>query len=60
MFDLDFIAQHTHGFDAFADDLRGTEWEDILRACGVPREQLQRVAAVYMRARAVIVVYGMG
>jgi molybdopterin-dependent oxidoreductase alpha subunit len=58
--DLDFIAQHTHGFDAFADDLRGTEWEDILRACGVPREQLQRVAAVYMRARAVIVVYGMG
>ncbi len=31
-----------------------------MRVCGVPREQLERVAAVYMRARAVIVVYGMG
>ena len=58
--DLDFIAQHTHGFEAFADDLRQTKWEDILRVCGLPREQLERVAAVYMRARAVIVVYGMG
>jgi len=58
--DLDFIAQHTHGFEAFADDLRSTNWEDVLRVTGVPREQLQRVASVYMRARAVIVVYGMG
>ncbi len=58
--DLDFIAQHTHGFEAFADDLRQTNWEDILRVCGVPREQLERVAAVYTGARAVIVVYGMG
>jgi formate dehydrogenase major subunit len=58
--DLDFIAQHTHGFEAFADDLRGTNWEDILRACGLLREQLERVASVYVRARAVIVVYGMG
>jgi molybdopterin-dependent oxidoreductase alpha subunit len=58
--DLDFIAQHTHGFEAFIDDLRQTNWEDILRVCGVPREQLQRVASVFMRARAVIVVYGMG
>jgi molybdopterin-dependent oxidoreductase alpha subunit len=58
--DLDFIAQHTHGFAAFADDLRQTNWEDILRVCGLPRDQLERVATVYMRARAVIVVYGMG
>src|SRR6266481_825956 len=58
--DLDFIAHHTHGFEAFADDLRQTKWEDILRVCGLPREQLERVAAVYTRARAVIVVYGMG
>ncbi len=58
--DLDFIAHHTHGFEAFADDLRHENWEEILRASGVPREQLERVAAVYTRARAVIVVYGMG
>ena len=58
--DLDFIARHTHGFEAFADDLRHENWQEILRVCGVPREQLERVAAVYTRARAVIVVYGMG
>ena len=58
--DLDFNAQHTRGFEAFADDLRKTSWEDILEACGLPREQLERVAAIYMRARAVIAVYGMG
>jgi molybdopterin-dependent oxidoreductase alpha subunit len=58
--DLDFIANHTHGFEAFADDLRRTTWEDILSASGLPRDQLEGVTAVYMRARAVIVVYGMG
>ena len=58
--DLEFIAHHTHGFEAFADDLRRTNWDDILRVSGLPREQLERVAAVYMRARAVILCYGMG
>ena len=58
--DLDFIAKHTHGFEAFADDLRRTTWEDILRVSGLPRDQLERVAAVYMRARAVIVATAWG
>ena len=58
--DLDFIAEHTHGFEAFADDLHLTDWADILRVCGLSREQLQRAAETYMRARAVILVYGMG
>ena len=60
MLELDFNAQHTHGFEAFADELRNTDWKDISEASGLSREQLQRVAAIYMRARAVIAVYGMG
>jgi molybdopterin-dependent oxidoreductase alpha subunit len=60
LLDLDFIAQHTHGFEAFADDLRRTSWEDILSVSGLLRDQLERVANIYMRARAVIVCYGMG
>src|SRR5271157_3941672 len=55
-----FIAQHTHGFANFSDDLRRTEWDDILRACGLPRDQLRRVADIYIRARSVIACYGMG
>ena len=58
--DVEFVAGHTHGFEAFADDLHHTSWEDILSVSGLPRDQLQRVANIYMRARAVIVCYGMG
>ena len=49
--DLAFIEAHTHGFDALAEDLRRTSWDDILRASGLPRDQLERIANVYMRAR---------
>ena len=58
--DVEFIAGHTHGFEAFADDLRRTTWEDILSVSGLPRDQLERVANIYARASAVIVCYGMG
>src|SRR6202048_5207158 len=58
--DVAFIEQHTHGFSAFAEDLRRTDWDDILRVSGLSREQLQRVATIYMKANAVIVCYGMG
>jgi molybdopterin-dependent oxidoreductase alpha subunit len=58
--DMDFIEQHTHGFSAFAEDLRRTNWDDILRVSGLSREQIQRVATIYTRAKAVIVCYGMG
>ena len=58
--DLDFIAEHTHGFEAFADDLRLTSWDDIIRVSGLTRDQLERAAAIYMKAKAVIICYGMG
>jgi molybdopterin-dependent oxidoreductase alpha subunit len=58
--DLDFIAQHTHGFEAFAEDLRRTSWDDILLVSGLMREQIERVAGIYMRAKAVIICFGMG
>jgi molybdopterin-dependent oxidoreductase alpha subunit len=58
--DLDFIEQHTHGFEAFAEDLHRTNWDDILCVSGLLREQIERIAAIYMRAKAVIICYGMG
>jgi molybdopterin-dependent oxidoreductase alpha subunit len=58
--DVSFIERHTHGFEAFADDLRRTSWDDILQASGLPRDQLERIAGIYMRAQAVIICYGMG
>src|SRR5580692_6744738 len=40
--DLDFIAEHTHGFDAFVEDISGTAWNDILTGCGLEMQQLER------------------
>jgi formate dehydrogenase major subunit len=58
--DLAFIERHTHGFRAFAEDLRRTNWNGILRVSGLSREQIERMATIYMKANAVIVCYGMG
>jgi molybdopterin-dependent oxidoreductase alpha subunit len=58
--DLPFIEQHTSGFDALAEDLRRTSWDDILRVSGLPRAQIDRVAEIYMRSKSVIICYGMG
>jgi molybdopterin-dependent oxidoreductase alpha subunit len=58
--DVGFIEGHTHGFSAFAEELRRTDWSDILRVSGLSREQIQRVATIYMKSNAVIVCYGMG
>ena len=47
--DRDFIAAHTNGFDAFAEDLRQTPWEAIETACGLNRSALDWVAGAYIR-----------
>jgi molybdopterin-dependent oxidoreductase alpha subunit len=58
--DLPFIQQHTFGFEALADDIRATSWDDILRVSGVPRAQIERMARIYVQAKSVIVCFGMG
>ncbi|MCY1253697.1 Protein YdeP [compost metagenome] len=58
--DHDFIAVHTEGFEALADDLRSTEWADIEKTCGLTRTDLELVAAAYAKSNATIVTYGMG
>jgi molybdopterin-dependent oxidoreductase alpha subunit len=58
--DVDFIAQHTVGFDAFADDLRAESWDTIIAESGVPMEDLLKLADIYAKGRAVISTWGMG
>lgn len=58
--DVAFIAEHTQGFEAFAEAMRNTAWGDIERESALSRQALQQAAGTFMRARAVIGVYGMG
>lgn len=58
--DRAFIAEHSHGFDEFADKVRATSWSEIEQEAGLDRADLRDAARVYMGAQAVIGVYGMG
>jgi molybdopterin-dependent oxidoreductase alpha subunit len=55
-----FIAEHTYGFDAFADCLRGRNWDELERRSGLSRAAMEATATVYGQSRAAIGIYGMG
>jgi len=58
--DHHFIEQHTVRFEEFATFCRNATWDDITRESGLTREAITEAARVYMNAKAVINVYGMG
>ena len=60
VFDHDFIRAHTHGYEAFLEDLRGERWELIIEQSGVERAQIRSVAEMVMRHERIIVAWAMG
>ena len=58
--DQHFIDQHTVRFDEFASFCRASDWHEIVAESGLTRRAIEDAARVYMKAKAVITVYGMG
>jgi molybdopterin-dependent oxidoreductase alpha subunit len=58
--DAAFIAEHTHGFEEFASFVRRCAWQEIEDCSGIARADLEAATQEYLRANAVIAVYGMG
>jgi molybdopterin-dependent oxidoreductase alpha subunit len=58
--DVDFIKQHTAGFEAFETKVRATSWEEIEIESGLDRADIQSAAQVYVESDRVIGIYGMG
>ncbi|MFZ2005503.1 MAG: FdhF/YdeP family oxidoreductase [Stellaceae bacterium] len=58
--DQAFIAEHTHGFEEFAETARAMDWADLEKRSGLTRGAMEAAAAVYMHADRVIGIYGMG
>ncbi len=58
--DHDFIAEHTSGFEEFAQAARDYEWPELERVSGLTREQMMEAARIYAASDAVLMVYGMG
>lgn len=58
--DVDFIEEHTSGFDSFAEKVRAISWEEIESQSGLSRVALGDAAQVYVEADKSIAIYGMG
>lgn len=58
--DRDFIAQATEGFSEFMRQVEAATWGEIEAASGVPRDEIRRMAEMYMRARHVVFGWTMG
>ena len=55
-----FIAAHTDGFEAFAEQVMRADWATIEAQSGLTREQLGEAADVYTKAGRVIACWAMG
>lgn len=60
VFDHEFIAAKTDGFDEMIATLDATEWDDILAASGLTREQIGEAAEMIANARSFITCWAMG
>ncbi|MEU9066557.1 FdhF/YdeP family oxidoreductase [Streptomyces sp. NPDC048306] len=58
--DHDFIGSHTSGFEEFARHARSIAWEDVLRATGLARADIERVRDDVLRGERVVVCWAMG
>ncbi|KUL54577.1 hypothetical protein ADL22_02605 [Streptomyces sp. NRRL F-4489] len=58
--DTDFIRDHTHGFEDFADLARTGEWDETLRATGLSRDEIERALAMVLASKRTIVCWAMG
>ncbi|USX48593.1 FdhF/YdeP family oxidoreductase [Lentzea sp. HUAS12] len=58
--DKTFIEAKTHGFEAYAESLRELDWDRVLTATGLTREQITRVAGMFVDSKATIACWAMG
>jgi formate dehydrogenase major subunit len=60
LYDAQYVAAHTEDFDKLRDHVAALTPEAMAPLCGVPAEQIRRVARLYARARTALILWGMG
>jgi len=58
--DHDFVSAHTEGFDEWRDHVSGVDWEQVLAATGLTREQITQTARMIADSDATIYCWAMG
>jgi molybdopterin-dependent oxidoreductase alpha subunit len=58
--DRDFISAHTHGFDAYEQAALATDWDEVRRATGLSRAEIDQLFALVLDAKSTVVCWAMG
>ncbi|SFB26890.1 oxidoreductase alpha (molybdopterin) subunit [Amycolatopsis marina] len=58
--DREFVERHTHGFDDYAAVVRELDWDEVDKATGLPRAQIERIARLLVRSERTIYCWAMG
>ncbi len=58
--DRDFVEQHTVGFEEYAAHLGALDWDAVLRATGLSREQIEEAAGMFRDSSATVLCWAMG
>ncbi|WP_460064461.1 FdhF/YdeP family oxidoreductase [Streptomyces sp. YKOK-I1] len=55
-----FIAEHTHGFEEFAEAARAADWDETLTATGLTRAEIEETLRMVLASKRTIVCWAMG
>ncbi len=58
--DKEFLQNHTENYKAFQLFLETQSWPDLLKFCGITREEITKIAHLYSQANNAIFAWGMG
>src|SRR6266404_363590 len=60
IFDHEFIARHTTGYDALISSLDKVDWQEIIKSSGLDRSQIRQAADLALAAERIICCWAMG
>ncbi|MEU2058718.1 FdhF/YdeP family oxidoreductase [Streptomyces sp. NPDC013455] len=58
--DEEFVREHTHGFEEFAEAAREADWDGTLTATGLTRAEIEQALRMVLASRRTIVCWAMG
>ncbi|QGK69202.1 FdhF/YdeP family oxidoreductase [Allosaccharopolyspora coralli] len=58
--DREFLAEQTQGLDDFLTDAKNLDWPAVERATGLDRDQIERVARMFVQSERIVVCWAMG
>ncbi|MCX4619573.1 FdhF/YdeP family oxidoreductase [Streptomyces albogriseolus] len=58
--DEEFVREHTHGFEEFAQAARAADWESTLAATGLARGDVERFLRMVLDSERIVVCWAMG